>query len=50
MKDVRKVRLKYRKVKNIEFGEVEVITEVPKKVQELEKALQFNLFSTEDRS
>ena len=44
------VLLKYRKVKKIEFGEVEVITEVPKKIRELDKALQFNLFPTKDRS
>ena len=44
------VLLKYRKVKKIEFEEVEVITEVPKKVRELDKVLQFNIFPTKNRS
>ena len=44
------ILLKYRKVKKIEFDEVEVITEVPKKVRELDTALQFNLFPTKNRS
>ena len=43
------VLLKYRKVKKIEFEEVEVITEVPKKVRELDKVLQFNIFPTKNR-
>jgi len=34
----------------IEFNEVEVITEVPKKVRELDKVLQFNMFPTKNRS
>ena len=44
------VLLKYRKVKKIEFEEVEVITEVPKKIRELDKVLQFNIFPTKNRS
>lgn len=40
------VLFKYRKVKKIEFDEVGVITEVPKKVRDLDKVLQFNLFPT----
>ena len=44
------ILVKYRKVKMIEFNEVEVITEVPKKVRELDKVLQFNIFPTKNRS
>lgn len=38
--------LKFRKVKNINFGEKSIITEVPKKVKESNKALKFNIFPT----
>ena len=31
------ILLKFRKVKNIDFGEKDIITEVPKKVRELDK-------------
>jgi len=44
------ILVKYRKVKMIEFNEVEVITEVPKKVREMDKVLQFNIFPTKNRS
>lgn len=44
------ILVKYRKVKMIEFNEVKVITEVPKKVRELDKVLQFNMFPTKNRS
>ena len=40
------ILLKFRKVKNIDFGEKNVITEVPKKVRELDKTLKFNIFPT----
>ena len=44
------ILLKFRKVKKIEFNETEIITEVPKKVRDLDKVLQFNLFPTKNRS
>lgn len=44
------ILLKFRKVKNIDFGENNIITEVPKKVRELDKILQFDIFPTKNRS
>jgi hypothetical protein len=40
------ILLKFRKVKNIDFGENNIVTEVPKKVRELDKTLIFNIFPT----
>jgi transposase len=40
------ILLKFRKVKNIDFGENNIVTEVPKKVRELDKTLLFNIFPT----
>jgi hypothetical protein len=37
-------------VKNIDFGEKNIITEVPKKVTDLDKALEFNIFPTKNES
>ena len=44
------ILVKYRKVKMIEFNEVKIITEVPTKVRELDKVLQFNIFPTKNQS
>jgi len=44
------ILLKFRKVKNIDYGEKSVITEVPKKVRELDKTLKFNIFPTKNGS
>jgi transposase len=44
------VLLKFRKVKSIDFGRKKVITEVPKKVRELDKTLKFNIFPTKNGS
>ena len=44
------ILLKFRKVKNIDFGEKNIVTEVPKKVRELDKALRFNVFPTKNGS
>ena len=44
------ILLKFRKVKNIDFGEKNIITEVPKKVRELDKTLKFNIFPTKNGS
>lgn len=44
------ILLKFRKVKNINFGEKSIITEVPKKVRELDKTLKFNIFPTKNGS
>jgi len=44
------ILLKFRKVKKIEFGEKCIITEVPKKVRELDQKLKFKIFPTNNRS
>jgi transposase len=44
------ILLKFRKVKNINFGEKSIITEVPKKVRDLDKTLKFNIFPTKNGS
>ena len=44
------ILLKFRKVKNIDFGEKNMITEVPKKVRDLDKALEFDVFPTKNES
>ena len=44
------ILLKFSKVKNVEFTERNIITEVPKKVRELDKALRFNVFPTKNGS
>jgi hypothetical protein len=44
------ILLKFRKVKNMDFDEKNIITEVTKKVRELDKALKFNIFPTKNES
>ena len=44
------ILLKFSKVKNVDFIEKNIITEVPKKVRELDKALRFNIFPTKNGS
>jgi transposase len=44
------ILLKFRKVKNIDFGEKNIITEVPKKVRDLDTVLKFNIFPTKNES
>jgi len=44
------ILLKFSKVKNVDFIEKNIVTEVPKKVRELDKALRFNIFPTKNGS
>jgi transposase len=44
------ILLKFRKVKDIDFGEKNIITEVPKKVRDVDKVLKFNIFPTKNES
>ena len=44
------ILLKFRKVKCVDLTEKKVVTEVPKKVRELDKALRFNIFPTKNGS
>ena len=44
------ILLKFSKVKNVDFTEKNIVTEVPKKVRELDKALRFNIFPTKNGS
>ncbi|MDQ1255238.1 MAG: hypothetical protein QG646_4517 [Euryarchaeota archaeon] len=44
------ILLKFRKVKNIDFSERNIITEVPKKVKELDRTLKFNIFPNKNES
>lgn len=44
------VLLKFRKVKNVDFTEKNIVTEAPKKVKELDKALRFNIFPAKNEN